>query len=105
MILSLLNKHPVSLCDNLLKICNALSINVSSQKLTIVKMQVEIEECIKTYPNYEATVRNMARDMLAKHKICLSSHLRNRKMRNQMDLNRKKFNHRRILGLAIRARI
>ena len=67
-ILSLLNRHPVGLYDNLLEICKALAIDVSSIRPTRAKMQAEIDECIKTFPTFEATVRNMANGMIAQYK-------------------------------------
>ena len=68
-IASLLKTHPVSLYDNLAKISNALGIDVvETQKPKKAKMQSDIEECVKTFPDYEKNVRDMANEFMALHK-------------------------------------
>ena len=62
---SLLRTHPVSLKDNLIKISSILGIDANNLKKTTLLS--EIEECLKTYTNFEETVRNMADTMIAEH--------------------------------------
>ena len=71
---SILKTHPVSLYDNLAKISNALGIEiVDTQKPTKAKMQSDIEECVKTYPDYEQTVRDLANEYIVQDKELKSS--------------------------------
>ena len=60
---SLLKGHPVNLKENLIKICDALGIQVNSADVKKQKMQTDIEELVKTYEVYEQTVKDMACEM------------------------------------------
>ena len=77
-ILSLLNAHPVSRNDNLLKISTTLGVNLElTQKFTKVQIQQAIEHFLLSHPQLEGKVREMANEITAeakeKRKICESA--------------------------------
>ena len=64
---SLLHKHPVSLKENLIKICISLGMKVDNT-FRIAQTQKNIEECLKTYPQYEPSVRDIANGQIAEYR-------------------------------------
>ena len=60
-IITLLKTHPVSLTENLKKICH--EIGLKPTKLTKTKMQCEIDDLVSKQPNLEEKVREIAEEM------------------------------------------
>ena len=61
---SLLKSHPISLKENLVRISRALGMEIDMEKARKAQMQNDIEECLKTYPEYEQAVRDVMDEIL-----------------------------------------
>ena len=65
--IDLLKKYPVKRKENLVKIANSLgieTIDASKQKTTCAIFLVKIEDCLKSMPDLEARVREIAIEMI-----------------------------------------
>ena len=61
-IITLLKTHPVSLTENLKKICH--EIGLKPTKVIKTKMQCEIDDLVSNQPELEVKIREMAEEMI-----------------------------------------